>query len=86
MKEKKKENRTEERERRETKAKQRTKNTGERQTNADSGGLKESGWPTDQVSRVSTLPVFAFCMLRDWHCAFLVAFVTVQVKFNSLEQ
>jgi hypothetical protein len=57
---KEKKNRTKERERREMKAKQTGKNkdTGKHQTNADSGGLKKKGSPADQVSRVSSLPVF----------------------------
>jgi hypothetical protein len=42
------------------KAKQTGKNkdTGKHQTNTDSGGLKKTGSPADQVSRVSSLPVF----------------------------
>jgi hypothetical protein len=57
---KEKKNRTKEKERRETKAKQTRKNkdTGKHQTNADNGGLKKKGSPADQVSRVSSLPVF----------------------------
>jgi hypothetical protein len=50
-------------------------NTGERQTNADNGGLKKKGSPADHVSCL-LFPAFA-CIL---------AFVTIQVKFNSLEQ
>jgi hypothetical protein len=72
-----KENRTEERERRETEAKQIGKNRDTRTTDkADNGGLKKPDSPADQVSCLSFLTSFA-CILG--------CIVTVQVKFNSLE-
>jgi uncharacterized MAPEG superfamily protein len=51
-------------------------NTGERQTNADNRGLKKRASPADQVS----------CLLFPAFACILNSLVTVQVKFNSLEQ